>query len=42
MLEICGSDHAGICSSIYFQAHVVVFIDLDLGLNLVWMAVKGI
>lgn len=42
MLEICGGDYAGICSSIYFEADVVVFINHDLGVYLVWMAVKSI
>ena len=29
-------------ASFTFQAHVVVFINLDLGIDLVWMAVKGV
>ena len=30
------------CSCIYFQAHVMDFINLDLGKDFVWVAVEGI
>ena len=42
MLEVCGGDYAGVRSHTYFQAHVVAFINLDLGIDLVWVPVKGV
>jgi len=42
VLEICGGDYAGICSSVYFQAHVLELANLDLGVNLVWMALEDV
>lgn len=34
VLEVCGSNYTGIRSGIDFQAHVVVFVNLDLGVDL--------
>lgn len=39
--DICGSDYASMYYSIYFQAHVMVFVDLDLGEDLVWYSCPG-
>ena len=42
MLEVCGGDYAGVRSCIYFQAHAVAFVNLDLSVDLVWVAVEGV
>jgi len=42
VLKTCGGDYAGICFVIDLQAHVLELNNLDLGLNLVWMALRDI